>query len=72
MTPEDLRRAENAHQQAQDVAEAARLKRNALVLRALSEGWTQAQVAEATGLSTGRVGQLAQAGGRRVFVAHGS
>lgn len=33
--------------------------RNLLIGRALKDGWTHAQIAHATGLSRGRIGQLA-------------
>ena len=35
-------------------------KRNALVRAALAAGWTHAQISEATGLTRGRIGQIAQ------------
>lgn len=70
MTADELRRAEEAYQRAQGAADAARLERNALVLDALAAGWSQSSIARATGLSAARVGQLAKALGRRVFVAH--
>src|SRR5947209_7443622 len=33
--------------------------RNRLVKRAIAKGWTHAQIAEATGLTRGRIGQIA-------------
>jgi hypothetical protein len=65
-TTEQLQAAEAAHQDAQARAEAAREHRNHLVRQALLEGWTQADVSTATGLSRGRIGQLAQ-GLERVY-----
>jgi hypothetical protein len=35
-------------------------KRNELVRQALANGWTHAKIAEATGLTRGRIGQLAK------------
>jgi putative AlgH/UPF0301 family transcriptional regulator len=42
----------------------AMLARNALIAAALAQGWTQRAVAQAVGLSAGRLGQLAQELGR--------
>lgn len=42
-------------------AEQQREQRNALILEALSAGLTHAEIAGVTGLSRGRIGQLAQA-----------
>jgi hypothetical protein len=43
-----------------DVTEEARAERNEMLRQALRyEGWTQADVARATGLSRARVGQIA-------------
>jgi DNA-directed RNA polymerase specialized sigma24 family protein len=60
MTPENLRKAEARYQRAFRASEEAREARNAAVRAALLEGWTHARVAEATGMTRGRVGQLAQ------------
>lgn len=60
MTPQELRKAEAAYQAAVRRSEAKREARNAAVHQALSEGWTHARIAEATGLTRGRVGQLAK------------
>lgn len=60
MTAEDLAGAEAACLASAQAAERARQARNALVLKALGEGWTQSQIARATGLTRGRIGQLAQ------------
>jgi hypothetical protein len=59
MTTDDLRKAEVRYQRAYARSEAAREARNAAVREALHEGWTHARVAEATGLTRGRVGQIA-------------
>lgn len=59
MTADELRKAERAYQAAHQRAEAKRAERNAAVRRALAAGWTHAQIAEATGLTRARVGQLA-------------
>lgn len=60
MTADELRKAEARYQRAFARSEAAREARNALVREALTAGWTHAQVAQATGLTRGRVGQMAQ------------
>lgn len=61
MTPEELRKAEARYQRAFARSEAARGERNSAVRKALEEGWTHAQVAQATGLTRSRVGQIALA-----------
>lgn len=58
VTAEDLREAEVAYRAASVDQEAARQRRNELVRQALAEGWTHAQVAAATGLTRGRIGQI--------------
>lgn len=59
MTPADLRFAEENWKAQRRIAEQARLHRNALFHEAILAGWTHARIAEATGLSRARVGQLA-------------
>ncbi len=54
----DLRRAEAAYRQAAARAEALRAIRNQIVANALREGMTHQQIADATGLSRGRISQL--------------
>lgn len=58
VTAEDLRRADAAYRAASADAEAKREARNALIKRALKEGWTHAQVAQELGVSRGRIAQL--------------
>lgn len=60
MTAEELRAVEARYRQSTEQAEAARAERNAAIRAALSEGWTQTQVARAMDLTRGRVGQLAK------------
>jgi DNA-binding NarL/FixJ family response regulator len=60
MTADQLRDAELRHRATQEAAEDARRDRNSAVCEALEEGWTHARIAEATGLTRGRVGQIAQ------------
>jgi hypothetical protein len=62
VTAAELRKAERAYQRAAAKAELARYRRNAAVRAALAEGWTHAAIADATGLTRGRVGQIAQRG----------
>lgn len=56
----ELRFAEARYQRASRRAEELRQVRNELIRNALKAGWTHAQIAEATGLTRGRVGQFAQ------------
>lgn len=60
MTANDLRKAEARYQRAFRRSEEAREERNRLVREALDAGWTHARIAGATGLTRGRVGQLAR------------
>lgn len=54
-----LELAEADYREAQERTDALRRVRNDVVRQALQQGWTHAQIAEATGLTRGRVGQLA-------------
>ena len=54
--------AEYSYKLATRRAETHRRRRNEIVREALSAGWTHAQISEATGLSRGRIGQIAQRG----------
>jgi hypothetical protein len=60
MTDKEFRKAEARYQRACRRSEELRQERNTLVEQALAEGWTHARVAEATGLTRGRIGQMAQ------------
>jgi hypothetical protein len=60
MTADELRYAEKLYQRAVARAESRREERNRLVAEALADGWTHARIAQVTGLTRGRVGQLAQ------------
>lgn len=55
-----LREAEHTYRTAALRAEAARDKRNRAVWLALDSGWTHAAIAEATGLTRGRINQIAR------------
>jgi CRP-like cAMP-binding protein len=59
MTRDELRQAEADYRAATDRTEQAREARNTAVRQALAGGWTHAQIAEATGLTRGRIGQIA-------------
>jgi DNA-binding NarL/FixJ family response regulator len=59
MTADQLRATEARYQRAFRRSETAREERNRAVQEALAAGWTHAQIAEATGLTRGRVGQIA-------------
>ncbi len=54
-----LERAEAAFREAFSAAEDLRAARNRMVLRAIAQGWSHRRIAEATGLSVGRVSQIA-------------
>lgn len=58
MTETELRKAEARYQRAYRRSEEAREARNAAVCEALSEGWTHQKIADATGLTRGRVNQI--------------
>jgi hypothetical protein len=58
-TADSLRNAERAYRRAAARAEEARAARNRAVWDALDEGWTHARIADATGLTRARVGQIA-------------
>lgn len=59
VTADQLREAQEAFEVAETAREAARERRNQLVGEARREGWTQQQIADATGITRGRVNQLA-------------
>lgn len=61
MTADQLRKAEARYQRAFARSEQLRRERNALVHAAIAAGWTHARIADATGMSRGRVGQIALA-----------
>lgn len=56
MTPDELRRLQDAHERGATFTTA----RNEGIYEALREGWTHAQIAEATGLSRGIVSKFAK------------
>jgi transcriptional regulator with XRE-family HTH domain len=58
MTAAELRKAEARYQRAASRAEEARIERNRLIIEALAAGWTHARIAEAIGMSRGRVSQI--------------
>jgi hypothetical protein len=59
MTAEELRAAERRYRLTSLRAEEAREVRNEAVRAAVAEGWTYARIAEATGLTRARIGQIA-------------
>jgi hypothetical protein len=59
MTTDELRSAEARYQRASLLAEQARTERNATIHAALQAGWSHAAIAAATGLTRGRIGQMA-------------
>jgi hypothetical protein len=59
VTVDELKKAEAAYRAAFRRAEAKREARNAAVRAALAEGWTHQRISEATGLTRGRINQIA-------------
>jgi hypothetical protein len=59
VTPEALLQAELRYQEAHGRAEGARTARNELIFHALEQGWTHARIAQATGMTRSRIGQIA-------------
>lgn len=55
----DLRRAEKAYRDARTRADRERVRRNALVYDAIEAGWTHARIADAMGVTRGRINQIA-------------
>lgn len=60
MTADELRQAEERYQLAFALAEEERAQRNEAFRKAARDGWTHAQIADATGLTRSRVGQIAK------------
>lgn len=58
MTARQLEKAEAAYRAASARAETLREARNAAVRQALADGWTHARIADATGLTRGRINQI--------------
>jgi DNA-directed RNA polymerase specialized sigma24 family protein len=58
LNEDDLRYAEQLFQRTQRRYENMRSERNAVIRQALVEGWTHQQIADATGLSRGRISQI--------------
>jgi hypothetical protein len=59
VTVEELKKAEMAYRAATCRAEEKREARNRAIRQALAEGWTHARISEATGLTRGRINQIA-------------
>lgn len=64
MTPtlNQLRKASDAYRRSAEDADRLRQHRDALIRAALDAGMTHATISQATGLTRGRVGQIAQSG----------
>lgn len=58
MTPDELRSLAEISRRATARAEQAQEARDEGIRRALGAGWTHARIAELTGLSRGRIGQV--------------
>lgn len=61
MTAEELKKTEAAYRAAVRRMDAKREARNAAVREALADGMTHQQIADATGLTRGRINQLREA-----------
>jgi hypothetical protein len=59
MTPDELRDAEARYQRAFARSETERANRNSAVRQAIEAGMTHAQIAQTTGLTRARIGQIA-------------
>lgn len=59
VSADQLREAQEAFEAAEATREQTRERRNQLVSEARNEGWTQQQIADATGITRGRINQLA-------------
>lgn len=59
ITVDALKRAERAFKKAEASREQARARRNELVREALAAGWTHQEISDVTGLSRGRISQIA-------------
>ena len=64
MTAAELRRLQRAHERAALKAKAAQEARNAAVRQHLAAGHTHQWISDATGLSRGRISQIAETRGR--------
>ena len=58
MTAAELRKVEARYVRASQRAEELRQARNTAIRAALAAGWTHQQIADATGLSRGRINQI--------------
>ncbi len=63
VTADQLRRAETKLKADYQAAERSRARRNELVRAAIADGWTLQQVSDLTGLSRGRISQIASGKG---------
>jgi len=63
-TDRDLRAATRKWQRALVQVEQRRQERDAVIRLALDNGWTHKRISEATGLTRGRIGQIAQRRGK--------
>jgi predicted transcriptional regulator len=61
VTDARLREVEDLHKAVSALNDAARRGRNAVFHQAIAQRWTYERIAQATGLSTARIGQLAPA-----------
>ena len=69
VTDARLREVEDLHKAVSALSDAARQGRNAVFRQAIAQRWTYERIAQATGLSTARIGQLAPARPRKTTAA---
>lgn len=69
VTDARLREVEDLHKAVSALNDAARQGRNAVFGQAIAQRWTYERIAQATGLSTARIGQLAPARPRKTTAA---
>jgi hypothetical protein len=68
MTAEQLQSAQGKVRHLDEDLRQATMRRDAMIRQALRSGWTHARIADATELSRGRVGQIAQAYTRELLM----
>lgn len=63
VTPDELRSAEQKFRADFAAAEQSRARRNELVMAARRAGWSYQRIADATGLTRGRLSQIVKSAG---------
>lgn len=65
VSADQLRKAEADFKAKYKASERSRQRRNEVVRSALAEGWTHQQISDATGLTRGRISQIARGSSHR-------